>query len=101
MFGWYYNENTNTLNRYYDSELISTIQYDDEEKLYVLFSRCNHLNLMNNFEFVEAYKEDMGFSKLIILEEINISKIISNKMGCFYIDKNSLSKCKNNFFKIK
>ena len=31
MFGWYYNENTNTLNRYYDSELISTIQYDDEE----------------------------------------------------------------------
>jgi hypothetical protein len=91
MFGWYYDKITRSLNRYEDNDLISTIQYDNEEKFYVLFSKCTSEKFEEEMDFVQALKKEEGYQKLIILAEINHNKYIKNKLGAFYIDKDSMS----------
>lgn len=100
MFGWYYNKLTQTLNRYMDNEIISTIHFDDEEGYYVLFSRFVETEFFEDFEFVDAHRKDDGYMKLLILAEIYIRNHIKHNIGAFHLDSSSIEEDVDGFFKM-
>jgi len=99
MFGWFYNKKTKTLNRYMDSNVVCWIMYDDIDESYILFSITNE-NIDSELEFLDFLDKEEGFLKLIIIAEIYLKKIFSQKMGAFYLDKESVREDLDGHFRV-
>jgi hypothetical protein len=99
MFGWFYNKRTRTLNRYMDNRVVCWIMYDEKDKSYVLFS-ISSKDFDSELEFLESSNKENGFHKLIILAEVYLKKLFLQKMGAFYLDKESVKEDEDGHFRV-
>lgn len=100
MFGWFFNNKTGALTRYFGDVILSYIIYDEEGGHYALFSSQD--NCFNSIEFIEASTISEGFLKLILIAEINLKLYydLKNKDGSFYLDKESLKEDVDGYFRM-